>query len=75
MMGYRGEREDGGGVLVWGPIVESQARLGGVVGSQEEGVHLHAITIACVRPYITGGQAALAVDRRTVHSEERHQEV
>lgn len=54
MRGYRRNKEDGGGVLVWDPIVESQARLGGVVGQQEEGVHLHAITIACVRPYITG---------------------
>lgn len=37
MRGYRRNKEDGGGVLVWDPIVESQARLGGVVGQQEEG--------------------------------------
>lgn len=43
------------GVLAWDPIVESRARLGGEVGEEEEeGVHLHVITIACVRPYITG---------------------
>ena len=46
--------------------MESRARLGGEVGEEEEveeeededeeegGVHLHVITIACVRPYITG---------------------
>lgn len=43
-----------GGSLAWEPIVKSRARLGGEVGEEEEEVHLHVITIACVKPYITG---------------------
>ncbi len=53
LLGYR----EAVGALAWDPIVESRARLGGEVGEkeeEEEGVHLHVITIACVWPYITG---------------------